>query len=68
MTYRQTITKQSEILTFGKYHHKTIQHVLRTEPSYILWLDEHKIVKFPDEIIVLAHDKLDDLDVDYEPY
>lgn len=59
-SYRQIITQQSEILTFGKYKLKTVQHILRKDPSYILWLHEEKIVKFPDEIIQLAEDKLED--------
>lgn len=60
MKYRQEITQQSEILLFGKFKHKTIQHVLRTEPGYILWLHENKIVKFPKDIVDLAEDKVDD--------
>ena len=55
-SYRQIIKAESEILTFGKYRNCTIQHVLRTEPSYILWLDDEKIVKFPSEIIFQAED------------
>lgn len=55
-SYRQEITKESEILLFRKFHHKTIQHILRTEPSYILWLNEEKIVKFSDEILEKASD------------
>lgn len=60
MTQRQIITQQSDILLFGKYKHCTIQHVLRTDPSYILWLDAEKIVKFPREIVFEAEDKVDD--------
>lgn len=58
--YRQEITKESEILLFGKFKHKTIQHVLRTEPSYILWLDEEKIVNFSREILTKAEELVDD--------
>lgn len=60
MKYRQEIKQQSEILLFGKFKYKTIQHVLRTEPSYILWLHENEIVKFPQDIITLAEDKVAD--------
>lgn len=60
MTQRQVITQQSDILLFGKYKNCTIQHVLRTDPSYILWLDAEKIVKFPREIVFEAEDKVDD--------
>lgn len=58
--YRQRIENESEILMFGKYRYQTIQHVLRTEPSYILWLNEEKIVKFSDEIVDKAQDVVDD--------
>ena len=54
--FLQEITKQSEILTFGKYKHKTIQYVLRIDPSYILWLNREDVVKFPQEILDLAYD------------
>lgn len=59
--FTQIITKQSEILTFGKYKHQTVQHILRTDPSYIVWLHENEIVQFPEDIIKLAEDKVDDL-------
>lgn len=59
--YKYTITQQSEILTFGKHKHQTIQHILRTDPSYILWLDQENIVQFPSNIINLATDKMDDM-------
>ena len=65
--FRQIVIKESEFLTFGKYKYKTIQHILRTEPSYILWLHEEKIVKFPDEIVNMAEDSMLDRDDDY-PY
>ena len=59
---RQTITKESEILTFGKFKNCTVQHVLRTEPSYILWLSEERIVRFPQSILDVAADLVDDDD------
>lgn len=59
--FTQIISQQSEILTFGKYKYCTVQHILRVEPSYILWLDEKEIVQFPVEIITLAEDKLADM-------
>lgn len=68
--YRQKITKESEILLFGKFKHKTIQHILRNEPSYILWLQEEKIVKFPEEILEKAldlHEERNPFD-DWEDY
>lgn len=63
--YYQEISKESEILTIGKFKHKTIQHVLRTEPSYILWLHEERIVKFPDDIILAAEENVYDFSDDY---
>lgn len=54
--YRQVIKSESEILLFGKFKNCTVQHVLRTEPSYILWLDEEQVVKFPQEILDNATD------------
>lgn len=59
--FHQTINQESEVLLFGKYKYMTVQHILRTDPSYILWLDEKKIVKFPGEIIAKAEDKLADM-------
>lgn len=56
--YTQIITKESEILTFGKYKYQTIQHILRNDPSYIIWLHEKEIVQFPVGITELAYDKL----------
>lgn len=64
--YKQTINSQSEILLFGKFKHCTIQHVLRTEPSYILWLSNEKIVKFSQEILNLAMDK--DIEMNYSDF
>jgi hypothetical protein len=66
--YRQIIEKESEILLFGKHRYQTIQHVLREEPSYILWLQEEKIVKFTQEILDKAEDRMRDEDgegIDY---
>ena len=60
MKFKQTITQQSEILLFGKYKHCTIQHVLRIEPSYILWLASEKIVQFPQDILDQADDNIQD--------
>lgn len=73
-SFRQIITQQSEILTFGKYRHKTVQHVLRTDPNYIIWLAENKIVKFPQDVVDDANARLDDemwsdpYAGNYEPY
>lgn len=64
----QVIQQQSEIFTFGKYKYKTIQYILRTDPGYILWLDEQRIVSFPGNIISLATDKMDDMYNPYEEY
>lgn len=55
-TIRQTIAQESEILTFGKFKYCTVQHILRKEPSYILWMNAEKIVKFPQEIVDKATD------------
>ena len=50
-TPKQTITKKSEILSFGKYKDRTIRFILTTEASYILWLDKNEIVEFEESII-----------------
>jgi len=66
--YQQEIKAESEILTFGKYKYKTIQHVLRVEPSYVLWLDEKEIVKFPVKIVNKACDLRDNQSHPYDDY
>ena len=48
MTPRQNITKETDILTFGKFKGKSIQYVLIEEASYICWLYENDIVSFID--------------------
>ncbi|MCR4322839.1 MAG: hypothetical protein NUV61_02015 [Candidatus Azambacteria bacterium] len=59
---RQTILHKLDIFTFGKYKGKTVRHVIEHEPSYILWLDEQKIVAFPQEILDNALDNAMDED------
>lgn len=58
--FRQEITQESEILLFGKHKYQTIQHVIRTDPRYLLWLHEESIVKFPLEMVQEIEDSVDD--------
>lgn len=51
MTIRQVVTGYQDILTFGKFKGKTVRWIANEEPSYIIWLDEEKIVTFPDEVL-----------------
>lgn len=57
---RQSIKDESEIILFGKYRHCTVQYILKTEPSYVLWLHENKIVEFTKKILDLAEDMNND--------
>lgn len=56
MNYRQTMTHKLDVFEFGKFKGKSVRHVIENEPSYILWLDTEKIVKFSKEIIDNAED------------
>jgi broad specificity phosphatase PhoE len=44
-------------ITFGKYKGKTFQEILEIQPSYILWLQEEKIIKFSQEILERAENE-----------
>jgi len=48
---RQIVTSYADVITFGKFKGKTIRWISQQEPSYIIWLDEEKIVQFLDEIL-----------------
>lgn len=56
----QKFTQESEVFLFGKHIHQTIQHVLRKDPAYILWLAENGIARFSDDILEDANDNVDD--------
>ncbi len=47
---KQIISSREDKFTFGKHQGQTVEYVLDDDPGYIVWLDEEKIVKFPDEI------------------
>lgn len=66
--FHQVIKEESEILLFGKYKYMTVQHILRIDPSYIIWLDAKKIVKFPGEIIAKAEDRMADMSHPYDEH
>lgn len=51
---KEPIKKVSDVIRFGKYHHKNIQYILDYDPEYILWMDENKVLKINPEIISLA--------------
>jgi hypothetical protein len=54
MTIMQTVTRQKDVLAFGKYKGHDIAWVLLLHPGYICWLDEKQIVKFPRRILEKA--------------
>lgn len=65
MTIRQTVTKKTDLLTFGKYRGKSVRWILLEEPSYILWLHEKEIVSFPEDLIIEAEEEhLQELEAD----
>jgi hypothetical protein len=51
MSTRQIITKDGDRLNFGQYNGRTVRHVAKVDPQYILWLDVKEIVEFPQSII-----------------
>lgn len=48
---RQTVKDYNDVMTFGKHSGKTVDWIADNEPSYIVWLDDEGIVKFPDFIL-----------------
>lgn len=53
---QQIITKESDILNFGKHKGQSIAMVLIDDPQYILWLYEKDIVKFPEDLVIRAEE------------
>lgn len=53
---RQTIKAKTDLLTFGKHKGHSIEFVLATEPSYVLWLNENGVVEIPDSIVLEAEE------------
>lgn len=51
---RQTVTTYDDVMTFGKHMGKTIYWIADNEPSYIVWLSEEEIVKFPKDMLEAA--------------
>lgn len=51
---KQIIRSQDTVLQFGKYKGKTVEWVLEMNPGYLLWLDDHKIVTFTQELLDLV--------------
>ena len=49
--FRQIIASRDDELTFGKHKGKSIYWILEHAPSYILWLNDEKIVQLPEEIV-----------------
>jgi len=65
------ITSDEYVLTFGKYKGETVRYVLNTNPGYIEWLDDEKILKFSDEIYQEAQileDESENWDWGVDPY
>jgi hypothetical protein len=47
----QIIKSRDDKLIFGKHKGESIEFVLNTDASYILWLDTEEIVEFTEDII-----------------
>jgi hypothetical protein len=47
MALLQTVTKKSDVLTFGKHKGQTIGNAILLWPSYVVWLCKEGIVKMP---------------------
>lgn len=41
----------NHVLSFGKYKGKTILQVLEKDPSYIIWLNDNKILNIEEQIV-----------------
>lgn len=65
MTIKQVIKNKLDILEFGKFKGKTVRHIIEHEPSYILWLNEEKIVEFPQDVLDKAEDEMFNHDDSY---
>jgi hypothetical protein len=39
------------MITFGKFKGKTIEEVIETEPSYVVWLHGKKLIEIDDETL-----------------
>lgn len=54
-SYNKTpITKKSDTMKFGKYKDRTVQSILLTDPSYIMWLHRNDIVSIDEDIVIEA--------------
>jgi uncharacterized protein (DUF3820 family) len=54
MTTRMIVKDYDDVITFGKYRGKTIGDIADINPRYIIWLNEEKIVEFPEDILEAA--------------
>lgn len=54
----------TDVLNFGKYKGQQVQDIIKTDPSYILYLSDEKIAKFSDKILQSAEDS--ELEMDGE--
>jgi hypothetical protein len=54
MAARQIVKSYDDVITFGKFKGQTFDKIADVEPSYIVWLNDEGIVKFPKEIIEAA--------------
>ena len=44
----------NNIMSFGKYKGKKLDEILTEDPSYIIWLDENKIIEVSEELLISA--------------
>lgn len=60
-----SLTKYTDVLTFGKYKGHTVKWIMRVQPSYLCWLHDEEIANVDWEILNEAmseelEDALDD--------
>lgn len=47
----QTVESYEDVLTFGKHKGKTVDWITDNDLSYIIWLIDNDVVRFPIEIL-----------------
>lgn len=53
---KQSLTKYTDVLTFGKFKGHTVRYILDHEPGYIIWLEDNKAANVSLDIYEMAED------------
>jgi hypothetical protein len=54
--YKQNFKSLKDVFNFGKHKGESIESVISSDPSYILWAHDEKVAKFTEEILRYAEE------------